>query len=226
MCDLCSDTGQVRREVPLGHPEFGKLARCSCKAKEDAQRYQEIIGYPMPATPVSTLDVLTTKGRPGTTRMIAAARAFIDHPEGWLTIWGVNGTAKTLTVRTIAANCIENKIATIYVPLEIAVRWLKGGIEHPDFNVEARLEILTNVPLLCLDEVTGARWTDWVATTIESMLDVRYSAGRATVLAMDEDPAERLHPRLVSRIRESIIVHNDDPDFRPAIGSAKERTQP
>ena len=155
--------------------------------------------------------------------MIAAAKKFIADPQGWLTIWGTNGTGKSVALRSIATACIDAGQTALYVPLQFAVDWLKGGIEHPDFPVDRRAERLAEVPILCLDEVTGAFWSEWVSTQIETILDRRYSYERPTVLAMDENPEEHLHPRLVSRLRESIFIHNEDPDYRRAIGAAKER---
>jgi DNA replication protein DnaC len=223
MCEMCAGTGLIRKDVPLGDPNFGRTEPCPCQAAELAERYHRLLEYPLRR---ATFEMLITQARPGTERMVAAAKIFSSDPQGWLTIWGRNGTGKSIVLRAITTACITAGTAALYVPLQIAVDWLKGGIEHPDFPVDKRAERLAGIPVLCLDEVTGAFWSSWVSTQIETILDRRYSYARPTVLAMDEDPEETLHPRLVSRMRESIFIHNEDSDYRRALGAARERTQP
>lgn len=217
MCGICGDLGYVRSDAEIGSPDFGRLVPCECQARALAERYQKLVGYALKPARFTDLD---TRNRPGTAHMVAAARQFA---EGWLTIWGTNGTGKSVALRAIACECLENGRAALYAPLQVLVDWLKVGIEHPDFPTAARADILASVPVLLADELTGAHWSDWVATQVETILDRRYSAGLATVLAMDEDPEGRLHPRLLSRIRESVVIHNADADYRAAIGAAKER---
>jgi DNA replication protein DnaC len=218
MCQECNDTGYLRSDIEFGQPGFGQLILCGCKARERAEYYQRLIGTEL--RPAS-LTALSTDNRPGTERMINAAREFIAKPDGWLTIWGTNGTGKSETLKSISHACLDKKIPVLYAPLELVVQWMKGGIEHPEFNVEARADVLAHVSVLCLDEVTGVRWTAWVAEQVETLLDRRYSARLATVLAMDEEPKSKLHPRLVSRISEGVVINNTDRDFRSAIRAAK-----
>ena len=38
-CARCRDAGFLRRDVPLGHPDFGKLVPCPCRSEDmDARR--------------------------------------------------------------------------------------------------------------------------------------------------------------------------------------------
>lgn len=220
VCNICGGIGVYRIDVPESDSRFGKTFPCQCRSKEIAERYQDLIGYQLrPAN----LSELHTKGRPGTAHMIEMAKTFSANPEGWLTIWGTNGTGKSVVLRSIASTCINSGITALYIPLQIAVDWFKAGIEYPDFPVDKRIERIASVPVLCIDEVTGAFWSEWVRTKVETMLDIRYSYNLPTVLAMDENPETSLHPRLVSRMRESVFVHNADPDYRRALGAAKER---
>src|SRR6266487_6320014 len=37
MCSICKGAGYLRQNVPYGHPEFGKLKKCQCKIRQQAQ---------------------------------------------------------------------------------------------------------------------------------------------------------------------------------------------
>ena len=37
-CRTCLGTGWLRDDLPLGHPQFGKLQACDCQAKMKARR--------------------------------------------------------------------------------------------------------------------------------------------------------------------------------------------
>ncbi|MEI7847150.1 MAG: hypothetical protein WCK35_15230, partial [Chloroflexota bacterium] len=32
-CPICGGLGYLRRDLPLGHPEFGKVSICDCRRK-------------------------------------------------------------------------------------------------------------------------------------------------------------------------------------------------
>ncbi|MGB9521744.1 MAG: hypothetical protein ACPL6F_03205, partial [Anaerolineales bacterium] len=36
-CPICHGSGYVRLEVPLGHPQFGKIQICECRASQARQ---------------------------------------------------------------------------------------------------------------------------------------------------------------------------------------------
>ena len=77
------------------------------------------------------------------------------------------------------------------------------------------------MPVLALDELTQTRWTEWVTDQLGTLIDRRYRLGeRGTILVMDEPPANVLHPRLISRMREGIVIRNSDTDMRQALGES------
>ena len=42
-CPVCKDAGWVRMEVPVGHPNFGRLIHCECRFSEQAERERETL---------------------------------------------------------------------------------------------------------------------------------------------------------------------------------------
>jgi len=221
VCPICNDIGWCRADNPAligagkGDVVNCNLIRCECKAAADARRWQDKLGLPLTTL---TLDNMITRERPGTALMVAAARQFMDNFTGWLTIWGVNGTGKTMTLQAITNAALELKKAAIYTTAFAVVAYLKEGIGHPEFGVEDRLYLLEKIPFMCLDELAAIQWTPWVTCQLEELLNIRYFDDAPTILAMDMDPQSFLSQRLFSRINEmGKIIHNGDPDMRLTI---------
>ncbi|HEU5430596.1 MAG TPA: hypothetical protein VFU81_02980, partial [Thermomicrobiales bacterium] len=42
-CPICKDAGWVRQDVPLGHPNFGRLIPCECKMREQQEKRSETL---------------------------------------------------------------------------------------------------------------------------------------------------------------------------------------
>jgi len=145
-----------------------------------------------------------------------AAADFIANPVSFLTIWGTNGTGKSMTGQAIINECIKNKMASVYVTGSDAMAYIKDGIGK-NFNVNDRVDKLSFLPILCLDELTQLRWTDFVSEHMETIIDRRYAGKLGTILIMDESPADKLHARVVSRMNSGTVIHNQDKDMRPLL---------
>lgn len=149
--------------------------------------------------------------------MIAASKAFIDHPVTFLTFWGVNGTGKSTALQGIANHFIAGGLQAIYITASDAASYIKAGIGK-DFNPDDRVAWLSTVPVLCLDEITQAYMGDWIKDHFGSIVDRRYKGHLGTVLAMDEDPAEKLPRRILSRMMTGPVIQIDESDMRPLLG--------
>ena len=219
LCPVCNGLGYIRGEmIQIGKTVESRIYRCSCQAVSDASRLQDRLGSPI--LPVEFTDICTS-GRPDTLQMVACAAGWVRNPNCFLTVWGRNGTGKSMLLQAITGEVIRNGTAAVYVRAHDLLDFLKRGIGDADYDTQDRLHVLAGVPVLCIDELTLVRWTDWVAEQLESLLDLRYTAELGTVLAMDTDPASTLHPRLLSRMHEGVIVENHDSDFRPLLAEVK-----
>ncbi|MFN8660944.1 MAG: DnaA/Hda family protein [Thermomicrobiales bacterium] len=94
-CPVCKDAGWVRMDVPVGHPNFGRLFPCECKVAEQAERGREQVRR------LSNLDGFNQhtfahfEATPGTEEAYNAAREFARNPDGWLYLHGSVGVGKT-----------------------------------------------------------------------------------------------------------------------------------
>jgi len=224
VCSLCGDVGFIRRDVPVGHAEFGRLILCACQQKRISERLQMTMGTKFNKQKMFA-DVLERGA--GSRAMKRAALVFVETPFGFLTIFGMtvvgtpssaNGNGKTTCLQAIVNECVERGIASVYLTASDMIEFLKAGIGDEDYDVESRLGVLSGIPVLCIDELSQPSWTDWVEDKMSTLINRRYSGDVGTVLALDNNPATFLHRRIYSRLQEGVLIQNSDPDMRPFLG--------
>lgn len=210
---MCGGGGWIRIPKSLYDRDFGKLRRCTCRVAEDCIEFQKRHGTRLQNVSISDIKDRGTDSR----LMIYKARKFISEPRGFLTIWGSNGNGKTMTLMAIANHTIDRSRGTLYITGADLVNYIKAGIGLL-FGPDERVNLVSEIPILCLDELAGAHMSEWIGEKIETIIDRRYQAGLGTVIAMDEDPALKLHNRVVSRLKTGPIVSIFESDMRPLIG--------
>jgi DNA replication protein DnaC len=189
------------------------MIRCKCKRIDDIDHLQRVKGSPILSRSVEDFQ----ERSPVSKQIKAHARKFIEQPAGMFTIWGINGSGKTTLLMGIAQDLRKKGIKALYIRTADLLSYIKAGIDMP-WSPDDRIGEISDIPVLCLDELTQAFKGEWTSERLERIIDNRYLAGSGTVLAMDEDPANRLHPRIVSRINSGPVVEIDDSDLRPLIG--------
>ena len=110
----------------------------------------------------------------GSKRMKSEGIRFIENPNFMITVYGYNGNGKTTWAQAIVNECIEDGLVAVYITASDAIAYLKKGIGNDDHDVDARLNSLTDVPALVLDELTQPRWTEWVEDQLTTLIDRRY----------------------------------------------------
>jgi len=224
MCSICHDAGYLRTDLPVGHPKFGRYDLCACQMVKVASRIQIRIGTPLDTT--LRLESVSERGS-GSRGMIDAARLFLASPKGFFTIYGqvdvslptssANGNGKTTCIQAVTNECVALGVAALYITASDLVDFIKAGIGDDDYDVEDRLSVLCGINVLCLDEVSQSVWSDWMEDKLTTLIDRRYRMySLGTVLAMDDNPYQFFHRRIMSRLGTGFIVQNSDPDMRPA----------
>ena len=225
MCNVCSGSGFMRLDVPMGHPQFGKLVRCDCKVREDAERLQAISGLSESERRI-TLDGIEINGRNGTARMVSACRRFVETPTGIVTLWGGAGNAKTMCLQAVVNALIARNVEAVYITAFDLISNIRAAItQDRQINNQTlydRLLRFESVRILAIDEFDKIRVTDWVLEQLTDLIDKRYRLGAdgaaGTLLAMNSDPAGQ--PEwIASRLTDgrNVIVYNPDRDIRPAL---------
>ena len=144
------------------------------------------------------------------------ARELVDDRIKFLSFWGSNGTGKTTALMAITNELISKGVPALYVTAADLMEYIKAGIGQL-YGPDERVAKVSEVGVLCLDELSQVKMTEYVAEKIETIIDRRYRYERRTVVALDQNPDEVLSPRMVSRLRSGVYFGVDGPDLRPLI---------
>lgn len=208
-CPICGGVGYLRRDLPVGHPDFGKIVPCSCRLKEITQSARTRLFH------MSNLDALKNlrfenfeeRGRVGLSKMQAdsletaynQAHYYAKNREGWLLLMGRYGSGKTHLAAAIANLAIESGISTLFLTVPDLLDWLRFSYSPGDTSFEDRFEEIRDIPLLILDDFGTQNATDWAQEKIFQIMNYRYINRLPTVVTsnmMINDFEGRIRSRL------------------------------
>lgn len=231
LCPLCGDLGWLAQDLPVTHPDFGRMVRCGCKAVEDSEKLRAVAGLTPGELMVTWDDILTGNGRNGTQEMVGTCKRFLQSPGGILTIWGTSGNGKSMVLPASMNSMLGRGIPSVYVVAFDLINWIRKAYSETERNVKdedaySRLVRFEKVPFLALDELDKIfPLSAWEAKQITDLIDTRYRWGMDdrmwTILTMNRDPFEVFEdfPHILSRLKDgrNMIIQNTDEDMRPGM---------
>ncbi len=234
MCPYCKGLGYVRADVPVGHPDFGKLFPCTCRLAEMArQRIERLraLGN-LDALAHMTFETFVPEGhglplqkRENLRHAYETARAFAEAPSGWLLIKGGYGCGKTHLAAAIANRCIERGQPVLFVTVPDLLDHLRATFAPTSpITYDERFEQVRTAPVLILDDLGTEAPTPWAQEKLFQILNYRYNARLPTVITTNHELEEiplRIRSRLVDPDLTQIVTILA-PDYRqvgPSEGS-------
>jgi len=133
------------------------------------------------------------------------AMDFAEEPEGWLLIFGANGSGKTHLAAAIANRARargERPVFFFVADLLDYLRHLMSDETGPGF-LEG-FNQLKNAPLLILDDLGAQSDVAWVRDRLFQLINHRYAARLPTVFTVSEDS-------LVRGVEERVLARLNDP---------------
>lgn len=234
-CPHCRGLQWVRVDAQPGESGFGDLVPCECASGEfDARRLRRLLEFSgMTRAELDLrLDDLVARGE-CTPRLVARARRFVERPWGFFAVWGGYGNGKTLVLQAVLNELREGRgWAGAYAKMAALVDYLRAGFaDGASSDERARFEELRDAQVLAIDEMDGARMTEYAFEVRSRLIDERYRlalAGEAhTLFAMNRDPADGwLAGDIFDRLRDGrfrpdagseVIFCNADASMRPAL---------
>ena len=212
VCPKCGDLGWVRCDVSVGHPDFGKAVRCSCREAEDrarharrAQAASNLKGRLLSKT-FETFDCARS---PSARIACDALRDFAEEPQGWTLVQGNRGTGKTHLLVAVANQLIargDGRCMPLYVVAPDFLDYLRAGYdsEKVSQNAAQRMEDARNCPVLLLDDLGAEKRSEWTDEQLYRLLNYRYNEGLATVVASNVT-LDKLEPRIASRLQDASL---------------------
>jgi DNA replication protein DnaC len=234
-CPFCGGLGYVRADVPVGHPDFGKLVPCTCQLAEMAQRRTEALRT------LSDLDMLARTTfetfipeAPGLSPDKQAnlhwayeeARDFAQNPKGWLVLKGGYGCGKTHLAAAIANACVERGQPVLFITVPDLLDHLRAAFAPTSASgYDTRFEEVRAAPLLILDDLGTESSTPWAQEKLFQIFNYRYNARLPTVITTNHE-LEEITLRLRSRLVDpdlTRIVSITAPDYR-RVGVAQDQS--
>ena len=229
VCPICGGVGFLRRNLPVGDPDFGRLVPCVCQQNKSNQAAKRRL-YEMSnleAFKNMTFSDFSVQGRLGLADeqirslqyALSQAQQFTGNPRGWLLLMGTYGCGKTHLAAAIANSCVEFGMKTIFLTVPDLLDWLRYTYDATDETFEQRFEELRNVNLLVLDDLGAQNATGWAKEKLFQIIDYRYIRKLPTVVTTNAD-LEELDDRIRSRLQDPdlvVSVRITAPDYRSPV---------
>jgi DNA replication protein DnaC len=206
-CPICKDFGFVRKDVPVGDPDFGRAIPCDCQRDQvrDRLRRRSQIG----ALADRSFDNFFPGGRTSSlgiqdqqTLSVAldSCRQYAQEPPGWLLLCGPPGCGKTHLAAAIANRQIELGTEVFFTVVpdlldHLRATYAPGG----EVSYDELFETVKSSPLLILDDLGTQSSTQWAREKLFQILNHRYTARLPTVITTNE-PITQLDERLRARL--------------------------
>lgn len=225
-CPICHGVGFVRQDLPVGHPDFGKLQLCVCRQKEALRSEREALYRlsNLEAFRNMRFETFQTQGRQGLgDRQVRSlehaynlSRHFAQTLQGWLLLMGGYGCGKTHLAAAVANSAVEQGVPVLFLTVPDLLDWLRFTFESPDENFEARFDEIRNIRLLVLDDLGTQNTTPWAAEKLYQIINHRYVLRLPTVITTNLN-LDDLDGRIRSRLLDAELVTRVEiqaPDYR------------
>ena len=225
-CPHCHGSGYLRVDVPVGHPDFGRLEICTCRHDELLGRLRDRLFRISQLDELEdlTFDTFVPQGRVGIGEHEKASleqafnhsRLYAENPQGWLLLQGGYGCGKTHLAAAIANACVARGLPALFltVPdLLDSLRFTFGGSEQ---TFEERFEGIRRAPLLILDDFGTQNTTEWAREKLFQILNYRY-INRLPLVVTTNLAMGELEGRMRSRLSDPALVTHvaiQAPDYR------------
>ena len=227
-CPLCKGAGALTDNVPVGHPDFGRLWPCPHSCHNEARRARLAKLSGLAEADLSLRLTNFSTGSQVTKTVLASVQAFLSEPCPILYLWGGYGNGKSLLLKSLVNEFNELGRVAVYTKFTSLLWWMRQvfGENGDKESYLDRYEQVKRVPVLAVDELDKANLTAFAQEFQFDFLDERYEAGLrgecCTVFASNSRP-EDLPPYLMSRVMDGrcLVIENTGPDLRAHLRKEK-----
>jgi DNA replication protein DnaC len=225
-CPICNGVGYLRRDLPIEHPDFGKLEICSCRQGQVDQAIRQRLYSLSNLEQLShlTFENFKPRGQFGLNPLQASsleiaynhAQRFAQTLEGWLVLEGKYGCGKTHLAAAIANFAVSLGVPTLFLTVPDLLDSLRFAFQSPEITFEDRLEEVRTAGLLVLDDFGTQNATSWAQEKLFQIVNYRY-INQLPMVVTTNLPLDQIEGRIRSRLEDPQLVtvlRIMAPDFR------------
>ena len=225
-CLHCHGQGYLRLELPLDHPNFGRLEICICRKRNVSKKIGERLYALSNLDELKdlTFDTFLPRGRKGLGEIQARsleaafnqAWHYSNKLNGWLFLQGGYGCGKTHLAAAIANSAVGFGVPTLFLTVPDLLDMLRFSYDSEDTTFEERFNEIRNASLLVLDDFGTQNATAWAQEKLFQIINYRY-INRLPLVVTSNLTIDEMEGRIGSRFRDPelvSIVKITAPDYR------------
>jgi DNA replication protein DnaC len=214
-CPFCHGLGYLRQDVPLEHPDFGKVQICSCRQEQVTRQVRQRLFELSNLDELShlTFDNFEARGRVGLWPQQAdsleiaynQSQHFANSLDGWLLLTGGFGCGKTHLAAAIANFAVSLGVPTLFITVPDLLDALRFAFQDPGTTFEKRFEEIRQAPLLVMDDFGTQNATPWAQEKLFQIVNYRYT-NRLPLVLTTNMVLDEIEGRIRSRLEDPDLV--------------------